>query len=55
VNSIYPIVDSSFLILSSSLVPFLVVKLIFALIIGVSNITKKEFLGSLGIGLIVEA
>ena len=54
-NSIYPIVDSSFFILSSPLVPFLVIKLIFALIIGISNIIKREFLGLLGIGLIAKA
>ena len=54
-NSIHPIVDSSFFILSSPLVPFLVIKLIFALTIGVFGKTNKEFLYLLGIGLIVKA
>jgi hypothetical protein len=54
-NSIHPIVDSSFFILSSPLVPFLVIKLIFALTVGVFSKTSGEFLGLLGIGLIIEA
>ena len=47
--------DSSFFILSSPLVPFLVAKLIFILTIGVFSKTGREFLGLLGIGLIVKA
>jgi hypothetical protein len=48
-------VDSSFFILSSPLVPFLVIKLIFILTIGVFNKTSREFLGLLEIGLIIKA
>ena len=47
--------DFSFFILSSPLVPFLVVKLIFVLTVGVFSKTSGEFLGLLGIGLIVKA
>ena len=54
-NSIHSIVDSSFLILSSPLVPFLLIKLIFTLIIGIFSKTSREFLGLLGIGLIIKA
>ena len=55
INSIHSVVDSSFFILSSPLVPFSVVKLIFALTVGVFSKTGREFLGLLGISLVVEA
>ena len=54
-NSIHPIIDSSFLILSSPLVPFLIVKLIFTLIINIFSKTSRGFLGLLGIGLVIKA
>ena len=54
-NSIYFVVDSSFFFLSGPPVSFLNVKLIFALTIGVFSKNNREFLGLLGISLVVKA